>query len=62
MSDGKDPDAGKVRRGEKGTTEDEIDECHHRLNGHELEKAPRDGEGQRNLVWCSPWGHKESHN
>ena len=62
MSDGKDPDAGKVRRWEKGTTEDEIDECHHRLNGHEFEKAPRDGEGQRNLVWCSPWGHKESHN
>ena len=58
----KDPDAGKVRRWEKGTTEDEIAECHHRLNGHEFEQAPRDGEGQRNLVWCSPWGHKESHN
>ena len=37
MSDGKDPDAGKVRRGEKGTTEDEIVGWHLRLNGHEFE-------------------------
>ena len=33
---------------------------HHRLNGHEFEQTPRDGEGQRSLVCCSPWGHKES--
>ena len=58
MSDGKDPDAGKVRRWEKGTTEDEIAECHHRLNGHEFEQAPRDGEGQGSLACCSPWGCK----
>ena len=32
----------------------------HRLNGHEFEQAPGDGEGQGNLVFCSPWGHKES--
>ena len=27
--------------------------------GHEFEQAPGDGEGQRSLVCCSPWGHKE---
>ena len=27
-------------------TEDEMVGCHHRLNGHELEKAPGDGEGR----------------
>ena len=35
---GKDPDAGKDwRQEEKGTTEDEIVEWHHHLNGHEFE-------------------------
>ena len=33
---------------------------HHRLNGHEFEQAPGDGEGQGNLACCSPWGHRES--
>ena len=33
---------------------------HHRLNGHESEQAPGDGEGQGSLVCCSPWGHQES--
>ena len=34
----KDPDAGKVwRQEEKGTTEDEMVEWHHRLYGHEFE-------------------------
>ena len=56
----KDPDAGKDRRQEeKGTTEDEMAGWHHRLNGHEFEKALGDGEGQGSLVGCSPWGHKE---
>ena len=32
---------------------------HHRLNGHEFEQAPGDGEGQRSLMRCSPWGRKE---
>jgi len=37
---GKDPDAGKDRRQEeKGTTEDEMVGWHHRLQGHEFEKA-----------------------
>ena len=25
-----------------------------------FEQAPGDGEGQRSLACCSPWGHKES--
>ena len=33
---------------------------HHQLNRHESEQTPGDGEGQRSLVCCSPWGHKES--
>ena len=32
---------------------------HHRLNGHEFEKALGDGEGQESLACCSPWGHRE---
>ena len=33
---------------------------HHRLNGHEFEKALGVGDGQGGLVCCSPWGRKES--
>ena len=58
---GKDPDTGKDwRQEQKGTTEDEMVGWHHRLNGHEFEQAPGDGEGQGSLACCSPWGHKES--
>ena len=32
---------------------------HHRLNGHQFEKALGDGRGQGRLVCCSLWGHKE---
>ena len=32
---------------------------HHRLDGHESEQTPGDGEGQGSLVCCSPWGRKE---
>ena len=57
----KDPDAGKDwGQEEKGMTEDEMVEWHHRLNGHEFEKTSGDGEGQGSLVCCSPWSHKES--
>ena len=50
-----DPDAGKDwRQEEKGTTEDEMVGWHHWLNGHELEQAPGDGEGQGSLACCSP--------
>ena len=45
---------------EKGATEDEMVGWHHRLDGHEFEQTPGDGEGQGNLACCSPWGRKES--
>ena len=32
---------------------------HHRLDGHEFEQAPEDGEGQGSLVCCSSGDHKE---
>ena len=35
-------------------------DSHHWLDGHEFEQAPGDGEGQRSLACCSPWGLKES--
>ena len=41
---GKDPDAGKDWRQEKGTTEDEMVGRHHRLNGHEFEQTPGVGD------------------
>ena len=58
---GKDPDAGKDWKWEeKGTIEDEMVGWHHRLNGHEFEQTPGDGEGQESLACCTPWGCKES--
>ena len=41
-------------------TEDKMVGWHHWLSGHEFEKTPGDGDGQRSLVCCSLWGHKES--
>ena len=32
---------------------------HHRLNGHEFGWTLGVGDGQRSLVYCSPWGRKE---
>ena len=50
---GKDPDPRKDRRQEeKGTTEDEMVEWHHQLDGHEFEQAVGVGDGQGSLV-CS---------
>ena len=45
---------------EKGTTEDEMVGCHHRLNGHGFGWAPGVGDGQGGLVCCCSWGRKES--
>ena len=36
-----------------------MDGWHHQLDGLEFEQAPGDGEGQKSLVCCSPWCHKE---
>ena len=56
----KNPDAGKDwRQEEKGTTEDEMVEWHHRLDGHESEQVPVVGEGQGSLACCRSWGFKE---
>jgi len=41
-------------------TEDEMAGWHHQLSGHEFVQTPGDGEGQRSLACCSPWGWKES--
>ena len=57
----KDPEAGKDwRQEEKEMTEDEMVGWHHQLNGHELEQASGDGEGQGSLMGCNLWGSKES--
>ena len=56
---GKDPDAGKDCRWEKGTTENQMVGWHHQLDGHEFEQALGAGDGQGSLAWCSPWGCKE---
>ena len=37
-------------------TGDEMVGWHHRLNGHELEQTPGDGEGQGSLACCSQRG------
>ena len=57
---GKDRDAGKDwRQEEKGMTKDEMVGWHHWLDGYEFEQAPGVGDGQGDLVWCSPWDCKE---
>ena len=52
---------GKIEgRRRRGLAEDEMVECHHRLDGLEFEQALGVGDGQGSLASCSPWGHKES--
>ena len=41
-------------------TEDEMVGWHHQLNGPEFKQALGVGDGHGGLVYCSPWGHKES--
>ena len=50
----------RLKAGGEGATEDEIFGWHHRLNGHEFVQALGEGEGQRSLMSCSPWGLKGS--
>ena len=58
---GKDSDAGRdYGQEEKGTTEDEMAGCHHRLDGHESEWTPGVCDGQGGPVCCNSLGHKES--
>ena len=58
---GKDFDAGRDwRQEEKGMTEDEMAGWHHRLEEHEFEWAPGDGDRQGGLACCDSWSRKES--
>ena len=41
-------------------TEDEMVGWHNLLNRHEFERTLGDGEEQRSLEYCNPWGHKKS--
>ena len=43
-----------------GTTEDEMVGWHPRLHGPEFVKPLGVGDEQGSLVYCSPWGRKES--
>ena len=57
----KDSDAGKDwGKEEKQATEDEMVGWYHWLKGREFEQTPGDGEGQGSLMFCTPWGRKES--
>ena len=57
---GKDCDAGKDwGQEEKGTTEDEMVEWHHWLNGHGFGWTLGVGDGQGGLACCSLWGCKK---
>ena len=47
---------GRMRRGRQ----DEMVGWHHQLNGHEFGWTLGGSDGQEGLVWCGPWGHKES--
>ena len=49
-----------LRQEEKGMTEDKTVGWNHQLNRHEFEQAWGVGDGQGDLVCCSPCGHKES--
>ena len=41
-------------------TQDEMVGWHHTLDKNKLEQALEVGAGQGSLVYCSPWGCKES--
>ena len=56
---GRDPDAGKDWRQEMGTTEDEMVEWLHWLDGCAFQQALGVGDGQGSLVCYSPWGCEE---
>ena len=42
-------------------TEDEMVGWCLRVNGHEFEQAPGDGERQGNVACCCPWGRRVGH-
>ena len=44
----------------EGTPEDEMVGWPHQLNGHEIEQAPENSEGQGSLACRGPWGHSQT--
>ena len=55
------PDAGQDwGQEEKGTTEEEMVEWHHWLNGQGFRWTPGVGDGQGGLACCGSWGRKQS--
>ena len=46
---------------EKGTTEDEMAEWYHQLDGREFEWILGVGDGQGRLACCVSWGHRVRH-
>ena len=50
---------GKIEGRRRSGQEVKMVRWHHRLNEHEFEEAPGDGEGWGSLACYSPWGHKE---
>ena len=52
----------RLRAGGEGRNREWDIWMHHWLNGHEFEQTSGDCEGQRSLVYCSPWGCKVRHN
>ena len=50
----------RLRTGGEGDNRDEIAGWHHRLNGLKFESTLGADDGQGGLVWCIPWGCKES--
>ena len=51
---------GKIEGKRKRGWQNEMVGWHHWLNGHEFEQALGVGGGQGSLMYCSPWGCKES--
>ena len=48
-----------MKQKEKRASKDEMAGWHHWCSGHELGQTSGDGERQRGLACCSPWGCKE---
>ena len=51
----------RLKAEENRAKEDEMVGWHHQCNGLGFGQTPGDGEGQRNLECCSPWGHEVRH-
>ena len=51
---------GKIEGRRRSGTEDEMVECHHRLNRHKFEQKLGNSEGQGSLACCSPWAESDT--